>query len=110
MLKCTQNIDTCNSPPACLSDCAELLKRLHNFTARSHVHHSLDCSASACRTEVLKAVKDLIRQLQEEQVARRQTDPRGRGSPEQLQDLARSCNLEQIHVVMQALEKENEHL
>ena len=37
-------------------------------------------------------------------------DPRGLGSPEQLQNLARSCYLEQIRIIMQALENEHEHL
>ena len=53
------------------------------------------------------------RQLQEQQVGQQKTrrmHPRERGSPEQLQDLARSCHLEQINIVMQAFENEPEYL
>lgn len=59
---------------------------------------------------MLPRVEELISQQYEQQEARRRVDPYGRGSPEQLQILARSCNMEQIHIIMQALEDEHEYL
>ena len=56
---------------------------------------------------------ELKSQLQEQQVAQqkmRQVHPCEQGSPKPLQDLVRSCNLEQIHIIMQAFENENDSL
>lgn len=66
--------------------------------------------ASACSTKLLESVDELQRQSDEQQMARRMYCPRGLGSPEQLQDLVRGVTLEQIHIVMQALENEHEYL
>ena len=97
--------------PSCLiSRSAKLLKRVHNCIARTQAQCSSQCSASACSAELLERGDELQRQSDEQQRARRMYCPRGLGSPEQLQDLVRGVTLEQIHVVMQALEKEHECL
>ena len=55
----------------------------------------------------MKHVDDVRRQLQEQQV---HIHPRERGSPKALQDLARSCILKQIHIIMKALRNQHEYL
>lgn len=85
---------------------------MHNFTARSQ-HHSSRCSLPACRTELLKRVDEPRRHLHEQQVAQQKmwrVRPSERGSPEPLQNLVRSCKLKLIHIIMQALENEEEYL
>ena len=61
----------------------------------------------------MKLVDALRRQLQEQQVAQqsvRQVQPREHGGPKLLQAPVRSCILEQIHIIMQAVKNEHEYL
>ena len=51
-----------------------------------------------------------VNKLEEQQVAQWLGCPTGLGSVEQLQELERSCNLEQINIIVQALGNEHEDL
>ena len=61
----------------------------------------------------MNRVDEPRRQLHEQQVAQqkmRRMHPCERGSPEPLQDLVRSCNLKQIHIIIKALANEKAYL
>ena len=62
--------------------------------------------ASACRTEL----RERVNELEFQQVDQWFKCPRGLGSPEELQELGRSCHLEQIYIIVQALDNEHEYL
>ena len=121
---CTAEIDAQHQnlqhPFSLTSEFAELLKCVHSSTARPQAQPSLKGSASACRTEVVKRVDDVIGQLQLflQQLQRSQQGilkmclwlPCEEGGPEQLQEAVHASNVEVIRIIMEGLENEHEYL